>query len=260
MWKWAFVGVFLCASYAADVIVDQEFVPPDHLVRLDTQIGIAPFLRAAQTFTPQMGGQLAGFDFWIAPLGGEPLRANLKVEVQNTTAAGAPSGDSLATVVLPPSFLTEQPSHYKHIDLRGANLDLRAGQLYAAVFTAEPYVPAGNAAYNLRGHEKNQLGGDFNYPPGQGMFTENGTLWRDYAGPDFDFVFRTYMVIPEPRPVLIFTFFAISLGNSRSSNFPITIFENSRPPKHRIRTRQPPRLVSCVVLTSLVSPLVQLES
>jgi hypothetical protein len=218
MWKWVFLGVFVSASHGAEVIVDQEFVPPDHLVRLDTQIGIAPFLSAAQTFTPQVSGQLDGFDFWIAALGGEPLRANLRVEVHNTTPAGTPSGDSLATVVLPPSFLSEQPSHYKHIDMRGANLGLRAGQRYAAVFTADPYIPAGNAAYNLRGHEKNQLGGDFNYPSGQGMFTENGTLWRDYAGPDFDFVFRSYMAIPEPHPILIFTFFAAALFATREKS------------------------------------------
>jgi hypothetical protein len=186
----------LLLSLQARVIVDQSFAPPESEVRLDTQVGVAPFFAGAQTFTPAIDGELAGFDFWIQASGGEPLKADLRVQLQTTTDKGKPSGSSLAAVVLPPSFLDEQPGIYKHVELGG--VPLRAGQLYAVVFQAVPFVSGGNAAYDFRGYSISQLGGPHYYGPGQGMFTEDGRSWRDYAGADFDFVFRSYMIVPEP--------------------------------------------------------------
>lgn len=194
-------GFFLVLSCEAESVVDQSFTPPEAEVRLDTQIGIAPFFAGAQTFTPQRTGQLEGFDFWIRPLGGEPLKASLRLEVQTTTAQGKPSGSSLGFVVLPASFLSEQTGIYKHIGMEGLNLSLKAGERYAAVFQAVPFVSGGNAAYDFKGYSRSQLGGKFSYDAGQGMYSEDGRIWRDYAGADFDFAFRTSMMVPEPSAV-----------------------------------------------------------
>lgn len=182
----------------AQGFVDQSFVPPDSVVRLDTQVGIAPFFAGSQTFTPQASGQLVGLDFWIIANGGNPLTAQLQVQLQTTTDQGKPSGTSLGTVVLPASFLGQQPATYKHIAMDDLNIALQAGQHYAAVFQAVPFISGGNAAYDFRGYSISQLGGNFSYDRGQGMFTEDGRIWRDYAGADFDYVFRTYMTVPEP--------------------------------------------------------------
>ena len=193
------VGMFTLTS-EGEVIIDQAFVPPESVVRLDTQVGIAPFFAGAQTFTPQLSGQLEGFDFWIKAIGGEPLTAQLRVEVQTTTSAGQPSGSSLGTVMLPASFLNQQSGIYKHIAMDGLNVSLKADERYAAVFEAVPFISGGNAAYDFRGCSASQLGGNFSYDGGQGIFSENGSTWREYASADFDYVFRTYMVIPEPPP------------------------------------------------------------
>jgi hypothetical protein len=197
-WRFLAAAVFTltCEAY---VSIDQSFVPPQDVVRLDTQVGIAPFFAGAQTFTPRLDGQLGGFDFWIQALGGEPLTSQLRVQVQTTTAQGRPSGKSLGAVLLPASFLFEQSSVYKHIAMDGLNVSLRADELYAAVFQAVPFISGGNAAYDFRGYSKSQLGGDYSYNRGQGLFSEDGQAWREYAGADFDYVFRTYMIVPEPR-------------------------------------------------------------
>src|SRR5947209_9053327 len=182
----------------AQGLVDQSFVPPDNVVRLDTQVGVAPFFAGSQTFTPSVNGKLVGFDFWIIANGGDPLTAQLQVQLQTTTDQGKPSGSSLGTVVLPASFLGQQPATYKHIAMDSLNISLQAGQLYAAVFEAVPFISGGNAAYDFRGYSISQLGGNFSYDRGQGMYSEDGRTWRDYAGADFDYVFRTYMAVPEP--------------------------------------------------------------
>lgn len=182
----------------AQGIIDQSFTPPENVVQLDSQVGVAPFFAGAQTFTPQLSGNLEGFDFWIVAIGGEPLTAQLRMQVQTTTAQGTPSGTSLGVVMMPASFLGGQPSIYKHISMDGLNISLQAGQRYAAVFQAVPFISGGNAAYDFRGYSISQLGGNYSYGGGQGMFSEDGRIWRDYAGADFDYVFRTYMVVPEP--------------------------------------------------------------
>jgi hypothetical protein len=199
----------LTLSCEAYVSIDQSFVPPEDVVRLDTQIGIAPFLAGAQTFTPQLDGQLGGFDFWIQALGGAPLTSQLRVQVQTTTAQGQPSGNSLGAVLLPASFLSEQPGIYKHIAMDSLNVSLRADERYAAVFEAVPFISGGNAAYDFRGYSQSQLGGNYSYNRGQGMFSEDGRTWREYAGADFDYVFKTYMIVPEPSAVELMLFAAL---------------------------------------------------
>jgi len=201
-WK-LFGALLLTLNCNAQGFVDQSFVPPDSVVRLDTQVGVAPFFAGSQTFTPHASGQLVGLDFWIIAIGGDPLTAHLQVQIQTTTGQGKPSGSSLGSVILPASFLGQQPATYKHVAMDGLNIDLQAGQLYAAVFQAVPFVSAGNAAYDFRGYSISQLGGNYSYDRGQGMFTEDGRIWRDYAGADFDYVFRTYMMVPEPGVVLL---------------------------------------------------------
>jgi len=193
-----FGALLLTLNCHAQGFVDQSFVPPDNVVRLDSQVGVAPFFAGAQTFTPQVSGQFIGLDFWIISIGGDPLTAQLQMQLQTTTDQGKPSGTSLGTVVLPTSFLGQQPATYKHITMGNLNIALQAGQLYAAVFQAVPFISGGNAAYDFRGYSISQLGGNFSYGRGQGMFTEDGRIWKDYAGADFDYVFRTYMAVPEP--------------------------------------------------------------
>lgn len=200
VWKLLAMGALTLAVRAQEVI-DQSFVPPDNVVRLDTQIGVAPFYAGAQTFTPAINGQLEGFDFWIMGLGGRPPQAQLQVQVQTTTAQGNPSGNSLGMVILPSSFLDEQPGIYKYIAMDNQNIVLQSGERYAVVFEAVPYIWNGNTAYDFRGYSISQLGGTFSYERGQGMFSEDGRTWREYAGADFDYVFRTYMAIPEPTTV-----------------------------------------------------------
>jgi hypothetical protein len=200
MWRLLAASLF-AITCKAEVLVDQSFTPPDSVVRLDTQVGIAPFFAGAQTFTPQVSGQLEGFDFWIGAIGGEPLTARLMVQVQTTTRQGKPSGDSLGGVLLSASLLKDQSGVYKHIAMDNLNISLRAGEHYAAVFEAVPFVSGGNAAYDFRGYSMSQLGGNYAYNGGQGMFREEGGTWRDYAGADFDYVFRTYMAVPEPAPL-----------------------------------------------------------
>lgn len=200
---------FTCLARAD---MDQSFVPPESAVRLDTQVGVAPFFAGAQTFTPRVSGQLEGFDFLVRAAGGEPLKAKLRVQVQTTTAQGKPSGSSLGTVLVAPSFLTDQPSLLKHIALDGQSISLRAGELYAVVFEAVPFISGGNAAYDFRGYSVSQLGGSYSYNLGQGMFSEDGRTWRDYAGADFDYVFNTYMSVPELPAARLMGWVGASLG------------------------------------------------
>src|SRR5258708_3373609 len=43
-------ALFLTLNCDAQGLVDQSFVPPGNVVRLDTQVGIAPFFAGSQTF------------------------------------------------------------------------------------------------------------------------------------------------------------------------------------------------------------------
>lgn len=203
-WLWAAAMSGACAQG----FVDQSFLPPDSMVRLDTQVGIAPFMAGAQTFTPQIAGQLAGMTFSIRALGGAPLTAQLRVGIETTTTAGRPSGQSLGEVALSPSVLDDAPA-YTFVPMASAGIFLTAGERYAAVFRAVPYVPGGSAAYNFRGYSGSFLGGDFSYGDGQGFFSEDHREWQAYAGADFDYVFSTHMVVPEPSTTPLVGFGAV---------------------------------------------------
>lgn len=213
------VGVFFISMAAelltltcdAVVVVDQSFVPPEGEVRLDTQVGVAPFFAGAQTFTPLLSGQLEGFDFWIQAAGGAPLTADLLLRVETTTAQGVPSGISLGSVMLPASFLSQQSGVYKHIAMDGQNISLVGGERYAAVFEAVPFISGGNSAYDFRGYSASQLGCNFAYDGGQGIYSEDGKTWKVYAAADFDYVFRVYMDVSVPPPATLN--YQVSCGN-----------------------------------------------
>lgn len=192
----ALVGMQTLACHGQG-IVDQSFTPP--VATLDSQIGGG--IAEAQTFTPQISGRLEGFDFWIEAigLGSAPLKSELEVEVATTTSAGQPSGILLGTAILQPSFMDEQPGNYKHIamDTFNNNIQLKAGERYAAVFQTVPSDSTG-ATYDFPGYSASQLGGSYSYDGGQGMFSQDGRSWQAYGSPDFDYAFRTYMIVPEP--------------------------------------------------------------
>lgn len=190
---WILIGSFISAS-AITVIAS-----PPQMDQFQNHYGGGGYVwvdrEIAQTFTPAVSGWLDSIDvypdWWQGPA------CSLQVRITGT-ANGKPD----TTAVLGGAMVPTSTSNWTNVPLTSGNIWLNAGTLYAMWFTsddpsvADPGIGVGvNWSPDLynRGVALKRLPG------------EDWTPWSLDGGPSSttDVCFRTYMVVPEPRSVMV---------------------------------------------------------
>ena len=162
---------------AANTVLDQSFMNGTG------QVNVGQLSASAQTFTVAVSGTLDSVEVNIDS-NGKPFT----LEIQSTTAAGAPSGTVLASVALPAAI------GWAVADLSASNLTVTSGD-HLAIVLLHPNNPFGWS---------HGQGLPATYAGGKGYLFQLGSWgsFQDFGSPNTDFWFRTFVTLSNADPIV----------------------------------------------------------
>ena len=182
------------SANAESLLLDQF----NTIVPLDGGGFVRSGTRHAQTFRVGVGGILTTVDFTVyRPPDWDLPNAPLRVDLYDTTATGLPGSRVLASMFLNAAELSPQYDSFAQIDFANAALPVTPGQSLAIVLSTTATVGT------YRVSATSEYGQD-GYVPGAG-YVDYGTGWqKPFEGiPEWDYGFRTYVLVPEPSVTVI---------------------------------------------------------